>query len=80
MSKGKFLIQIYQEAFDYEQLKCYFDFYESAIKSNAKTYLLAATAYGIWGILPIYWKMMLPASSSEVLAHRMVWSLQYALY
>ena len=40
-----------------------------------KAYLLAATAYGIWGILPIYWKMMLPASSSEVLAHRMVWSL-----
>ena len=38
-------------------------------------YLLAAAAYGIWGILPIYWKMMAPASSSEVLAHRMVWSL-----
>ena len=38
-------------------------------------YFLAAAAYGIWGILPIYWKMMTPASSTEVLAHRMIWSL-----
>lgn len=38
-------------------------------------YLLAAAAYGLWGILPIYWKLMSPTSSLEVLAHRMVWSL-----
>ncbi len=40
-----------------------------------KAYLLAAAAYGLWGVLPIYWKLMGPASSTEVLAHRMVWSL-----
>ena len=38
-------------------------------------YILAAIAYGLWGVLPIYWKLMEPASSGEVLAHRMIWSL-----
>lgn len=46
--------------------------YTSSIQRG---YILAAIAYGLWGVLPIYWKLMDPASSGEVLAHRMIWSL-----
>ncbi|MBP0459411.1 EamA family transporter RarD [Streptomyces montanisoli] len=32
-------------------------------------------AYGIWGLVPLYWPLLKPAGAMEVLAHRMVWSL-----
>ena len=33
--------------------------------------------YVIWGLLPIYWKMLGAVSSWEILAHRVVWSLVF---
>lgn len=36
---------------------------------------LASGAYIIWGILPIYWKLLLTVPALEVLAHRIVWSV-----
>ncbi|GAA2421806.1 EamA family transporter RarD [Streptomyces macrosporus] len=41
--------------------------------------LLGFTAYGMWGLLPLYWHVLEPAGAVEVLAHRMVWSLPTAL-
>ncbi|MDT8861909.1 EamA family transporter RarD [Alkalihalobacillus sp. MEB130] len=35
----------------------------------------AVGAYLIWGVLPLYWKLLEPVSAGEVLAHRIVWSL-----
>ena len=35
-------------------------------------------AYGIWGLVPIYWPLMAAASPLEILAHRIVWSLVLA--
>ncbi|MEU2022380.1 EamA family transporter RarD [Streptomyces sp. NPDC016469] len=32
-------------------------------------------AYGMWGIVPLYWPLLKPAGAVEILAHRMVWSL-----
>lgn len=32
-------------------------------------------AYAMWGVLPIYFHALAPASSWEILAHRIVWSL-----
>lgn len=32
-------------------------------------------AYTLWGVLPIYWKLVDHVPSSEVLAHRIFWSL-----
>lgn len=32
-------------------------------------------AYGAWGVLPIYFHVLAPASPWEILAHRVVWSL-----
>ena len=36
-------------------------------------------AYGIWGLLPLYWHLLQDTGASEVLAHRMVWSVPTAL-
>lgn len=32
-------------------------------------------AYGLWGLFPLYWPLLKPAGSDEVLAHRVMWSL-----
>ncbi|MFJ6571542.1 EamA family transporter RarD [Streptomyces sp. NPDC091292] len=32
-------------------------------------------AYGMWGLVPLFWPLLKPASAGEILAHRMVWSL-----
>lgn len=35
----------------------------------------ALTAYLLWGLLPIYVHLLAPIATSEILAHRIVWSL-----
>lgn len=35
----------------------------------------ALVAYGMWGVLPIYWKALHTVSAAAILSHRMVWSL-----
>ncbi|MGW1063031.1 EamA family transporter RarD [Streptomyces aureus] len=32
-------------------------------------------AYGMWGLVPLFWPLLKPAGAIEMLAHRMVWSL-----
>ncbi|MGW3127195.1 EamA family transporter RarD [Streptomyces sp. NPDC001123] len=34
-------------------------------------------AYGMWGLVPLFWPLLKPAGSVEILAHRMVWSLLF---
>ncbi|MFD7292677.1 EamA family transporter RarD [Streptomyces sp. NPDC059897] len=34
-------------------------------------------AYGMWGLVPLFWPLLKPAGSVEILAHRMVWSLAF---
>jgi chloramphenicol-sensitive protein RarD len=41
--------------------------------------ILGFTAYGLWGLLPLYWHLLQSTGATEVLAHRMVWSLPTAL-
>ncbi|WP_214810709.1 EamA family transporter RarD [Exiguobacterium sp. s127] len=36
-------------------------------------------AYVIWGLLPIYWKLLASVSSEEILANRIVWSFLFLL-
>jgi chloramphenicol-sensitive protein RarD len=36
-------------------------------------------AYGIWGLFPLYWPLLKPASAGEILASRMTWSLAAVL-
>jgi chloramphenicol-sensitive protein RarD len=37
--------------------------------------LYGAGAYLLWGLLPLYWPLLRPATALEVLAHRILWSL-----
>lgn len=34
-------------------------------------------AYAIWGVLPLYFKLLAEASATEIVAHRIVWSLVF---
>ena len=41
---------------------------------SRRGYLYGLTAYGLWGLLPIYWKLLRPATPIEILANRLMWS------
>ncbi|MFF1919166.1 EamA family transporter RarD [Streptomyces sp. NPDC058221] len=32
-------------------------------------------AYGLWGVIPLFWPLLKPSGAVEILAHRMAWSL-----
>jgi chloramphenicol-sensitive protein RarD len=38
---------------------------------------LAAASYGLWGLLPLYWKALEAAGAETVLAHRIIWALVF---
>ncbi|WP_030684932.1 EamA family transporter RarD [Streptomyces sp. NRRL B-1347] len=45
-------------------------------KGEARTGLLnGIAAYGMWGLVPLFWPLLKPAGAGEILAHRMAWSL-----
>lgn len=37
----------------------------------------ALVAYGLWGVFPIYWKQVRAVPATEVLAHRVLWSVVF---
>jgi chloramphenicol-sensitive protein RarD len=37
--------------------------------------LLGTAAFGMWGLFPLYWPLLEPASATEILAERILWSL-----
>lgn len=39
----------------------------------------AMGAYFLWGVLPVYWKMIHDVPATEVLAHRIIWSLVFMI-
>jgi chloramphenicol-sensitive protein RarD len=41
--------------------------------------LLAASAYVMWGLFPLYFRLLREVDAREVLAHRIVWSLVFLL-
>lgn len=42
--------------------------------------LYGISAYLIWGLFPLYWPLLKPASALEILAHRMTWSLVFLIF
>ena len=47
---------------------------------NLKRGLASAIgAYSLWGVLPIYWKLVSNVPAQEILSHRIVWSLLFML-
>ena len=49
-----------------------------ASKAEQRAGLLnGIAAYGMWGLVPLFWPLLKPAGATEILAHRMVWSLAF---
>jgi chloramphenicol-sensitive protein RarD len=48
---------------------------EPAGQENRKGLIFGFVAYGLWGLFPLYWPLLKPAGATEILAHRMTWSL-----
>lgn len=44
---------------------------------SSKGLLFGIGAYGLWGLLPIYFVLLEPAGSVEIVANRVVWSLAF---
>ncbi|MFS0861832.1 EamA family transporter RarD [Fredinandcohnia sp. 179-A 10B2 NHS] len=49
------------------------------IKEYKVGVIYTAVAYIVWGVLPLYWKLLDHISPLEILAHRIVWSLVFVL-
>ncbi|MGW9289808.1 EamA family transporter RarD [Streptomyces albidoflavus] len=47
---------------------------EGALSSRAGLFNGIA-AYSMWGLVPLFWPLLMPSGAGEILAHRMVWSL-----
>ena len=41
--------------------------------------IFGLTAYVLWGLFPLYWPLLKPASAYEIVAHRAVWTLVFCL-
>lgn len=39
----------------------------------------AAGAYACWGLLPVFWKLLQHVDALEIVAHRVIWSLAFAI-
>lgn len=50
------------------------------MKESRTGIALGASAYLCWGFFPLYWPLLDPAGSVEVLAHRIVWSLVFVAF
>ena len=41
--------------------------------------LYAVGAYFLWGIFPVYWKLIHVVPAIEIIAHRVVWAFLFVL-
>lgn len=48
-------------------------------QTSRKGIVYAAGAYVMWGLLPLYWKLIQNVSAEEILAHRIIWSFVFML-
>ena len=44
-----------------------------------KGIVAAVGAYLLWGLLPVYWKLLQEVAATEILAHRMLWSFVFMM-
>ena len=47
------------------------------MSSSRAGYVYAVFAYSVWGLVPLYWRLLRPSTPAEILAHRIVWSLVF---
>lgn len=47
-------------------------------RDTAEGFLFAGAAYAIWGLIPLYFKLLAAVPAIEILAHRIIWSIPIA--
>ena len=50
---------------------------EEKAKVRSLGLLFGVSAYTLWGLFPIYWPLLKPASAVEIVSHRAVWTLVF---
>jgi chloramphenicol-sensitive protein RarD len=50
---------------------------EDKAKVRSLGLLFGVSAYTLWGLFPIYWLLLKPASAIEIVSHRAVWTLVF---
>jgi chloramphenicol-sensitive protein RarD len=50
---------------------------EEKAKVRSLGLLFGVSAYTLWGLFPIYWPLLKPASAIEIVSHRAVWTLVF---
>ncbi len=46
----------------------------AAPREDRSGLIAGIAAFGTWGLIPVYWKLFISISASEILAHRFVWT------
>src|SRR3954451_25254263 len=50
----------------------------SAAQGNSRGgFLLGLSAYGLWGVLPLYFKAIADVAAVDIVAHRVLWSIPF---
>ncbi|MCR4435679.1 MAG: EamA family transporter RarD [Clostridiales bacterium] len=51
--------------------------YEKRQNNKLTGVIYGVSAYTLWGLLPLYWKLLTPVPADQILAHRIVWSFVF---
>jgi len=49
------------------------------LNKNKTGLLFGVSAYVLWGVFPLYWPLLEPASALEIVSHRAVWTLVFCV-
>ena len=48
--------------------------YDGGVTGNARGPMAGVVAFGIWGVLPIYWKHLESINPASIVAQRTIWT------
>jgi len=49
------------------------------LSKNKLGLVFGISAYGLWGLFPLYWPLLKPADALEIVSHRAVWTLVFCI-
>ena len=49
------------------------------MSKNKLGLVFGISAYGLWGLFPLYWPLLKPAEALEIVSHRAVWTLVFCI-
>jgi len=49
------------------------------VSKNKLGLVFGISAYGLWGLFPLYWPLLEPSNPFEIVSHRAVWTLVFCL-